>query len=520
LLPGGNTSSYVISNVTTALEGLQIKIVASNDFSMVMSSNATLHVQVIPKVVSVSSCATSEVHVFYNTEVDLNPGTYMLPGAFESFRGYGHTHREVVVTFDTPLVPNTTYTLTVMDVRAQGGGSMVTPNPTMATFEHGFGAFTADFNNNMLPAGTSVDGVAVVGGTTSDGILHLTDAGQAGVCGAFFIPDQNSGMPLDRLLARWRMRIGGGQNGGADGASFSWGTDVPMTCAGPFLGGQGAEGGAGTGLAVTIDTFDNGTGVTPTDVVGIEILWQGTRVASAAIPKDDPGNGVFLRKDQFVDAEVSVTPSGVATFNYDGTVISTSLPGFAGFTGANFLFAARTGGANDNHWVDDLRINSFALTAPVILSGPDDVTTNECAPLTFRVQVDGFFPYGFQWRRDGVPIPGATSPIFTKLANTSDSGHGFSVVVSNLCGMVTSRVAMATITLNTNSCGVLTIHPGDCAAANPGSVCLQWNGPFRVQSTDQLHSNPADNVWVDVPGTSPLTQPAPDGPRFYRLIFP
>jgi hypothetical protein len=432
----------------------------------------------------------------------------------------------VVITFDTPLVVNNSYTLTVTDVRAQGGGSMLTPNPTMFDFRHGFAAFTADFNNNMLPTGTTVDGVAVVGGPGgTDGILHLTDAGQAGVCGAFFIPDPNAGVPLDRLLVRWRMQVGGGQNGGADGASLSWGTDVPMTCAGPFLGGQGAEGGAGTGLAVTIDTFDNGTGVTPTDVVGIEIMWRGARVASAAIPKDDPGTGVFLRKNQFVDAELAVTPSGVATFNYDGTIISATLPGFTAVSNANFLFAARTGGANDNHWVDDLRINSFALTAPVILSGPNDVTTNECTPMSFRVQVDGYFPYGFQWLRDGAPIPGATSSVFTKVADRSDNGHGFSVIVSNQCGMVTSRVAMATIALSTTPCGVLTIRRGDCAGANdpnvrPGDVCLQWTGPFRVQSTDELHTNPAANVWVDVPGTSPLTQPAPAGPRFYRLIFP
>jgi hypothetical protein len=84
---------------------------------------------------------------------------------------------------------------------------------------------------------------------------------------------------------------------------------------------------------------------------------------------------------------------------------------------------------------------------------------------------------------------------------------------------------MATITLSTAPCGVLKIRRGDCAGANdpnvrPGDVCLEWNGPFRVQCTDTLHNNPADNVWTDIPGTSPLTVAAPDGPRFYRLIFP
>ena len=68
------------------------------------------------------------------------------------------------------------------------------------------------------------------------------------------------------------------------------------------------------------------------------------------------GNGVFLRKDTFVDAVVTVSPGGLVCFNYDGTGISAQIPGFAGLAANQYNFGARTGGANDNQWIDDLRI--------------------------------------------------------------------------------------------------------------------------------------------------------------------
>lgn len=52
-------------------------------------------------------------------------------------------------------------------------------------------------------------------------------------------------------VAVWRMRVGGGANVPADGSSFVLASDVPDS---PF-GGDGA----GSGLLVGFDTYDNGT---------------------------------------------------------------------------------------------------------------------------------------------------------------------------------------------------------------------------------------------------------------------
>jgi CHRD domain/Bacterial Ig domain len=93
--------------------------------------------------------------------------------------------------------------------------------------------------------------------------------------------------------------------------------------------------------------------------VGIEINWGGARVAFQAIPKDDDGSGNYLRKDTFVNASLSVSPAGLATFTYDGNTISANLAGYSSLTLNQINFGGRTGGANDNQWIDDLNVTGF-----------------------------------------------------------------------------------------------------------------------------------------------------------------
>ncbi|HEU0009789.1 MAG TPA: hypothetical protein VFT34_08235, partial [Verrucomicrobiae bacterium] len=222
---------------------------------------------------------------------------------------------------------------------------------SLASFSATAAQVSYNFDDNVVPAGTTVNGVAAVSG----GVLHLTDAGQAGVNGGFAVPDITGGKSVGNLHVHWKSLIGAGQNGGADGYSFNWGTDLAAAGAG--------EEGTGTGLSVTVDTFDNGGGET-----GIEIKWGApdhgsavgaSRVAFLPLPKDDPGNGIYLRKNAFVEADLVVDNNSCrAIFTYDGQTVSADLPGFAGFAGGNFSFGARTGGANDNQWLDDVSITT------------------------------------------------------------------------------------------------------------------------------------------------------------------
>ena len=180
------------------------------------------------------------------------------------------------------------------------------------------------------------------------GILKILNAGDPGQFGgaAFSLGGTRT---YESFEASWQSRLGGGGGGGADGYSLSAGTDIPDN----FNG----EDGGGTGLSVTIDTYDNGGGE-----VGIEIRWGGTPLIFKQIAKDDDGTGNFLRKDTFVPAKVTVTAAGHATFNYDGNVIEADIPSYAGIRANQLVFGARVGG-NDNEWVDDFSATGFPFDA-------------------------------------------------------------------------------------------------------------------------------------------------------------
>src|SRR6266545_1506075 len=192
---------------------------------------------------------------------------------------------------------------------------------SLASFSATAAQVSYDFNDNVVPAGTTVSGSTAISG----GVVHLTDDGAAGVQGYFVVPDIAAGRRVGNLVVRWKNRIGGvtqaGEatqfgRGGADGMSLSWGSDVAESS---FT----AEEGTGTGVSVTVDTFDNGGGEAP----GIEIKYAGARVAFDPINADQGLAKDFLRKDQFVDAELVVDNNNCrATFTYDGRTISADLP--------------------------------------------------------------------------------------------------------------------------------------------------------------------------------------------------
>jgi hypothetical protein len=83
--------------------------------------------------------------------------------------------------------------------------------------------------------------------------------------------------------------------------------------------------------------------------------------------------------------------------------------------------------------------------APAILSGPvgGDVAIGDTVVLS--VEASGEPPPGFQWRRNGVPITGATGRTFTiASAALSDSG-AYDVVASNAMGSAASAPARVAV---------------------------------------------------------------------------
>ena len=128
-----------------------------------------------------------------------------------------------------------------------------------------------------------------------------------------------------------------------------------------------------------------------------------------------------------------------------------------------------------------------AAVAPTIVTQPANVTVNAGNTATFAVGVDGSGPFSFQWRKDGVNIPGSTSAVLTLPSVTAGFAGGYSVVVSNAASTgVTS--SSATLTVNSDGAATaptITTHPATLILAPGGSgllaVAATGSGPLSYQ---------------------------------------
>jgi hypothetical protein len=132
--------------------------------------------------------------------------------------------------------------------------------------------------------------------------------------------------------------------------AFVWGNDTGNSTA-PILFG---EEGSGNGLIVSFDTYANGG----SDVPGISLKWQGSLLAE----KPMPFSALLSDPDYFpVVIKIDADATADVLFNNEVIFYDVSLPGFSSLSGGNFIWAARTGGLNQNAFVDD--INLFTTTA-------------------------------------------------------------------------------------------------------------------------------------------------------------
>ncbi|MEI7656845.1 MAG: immunoglobulin domain-containing protein, partial [Phycisphaerae bacterium] len=123
-------------------------------------------------------------------------------------------------------------------------------------------------------------------------------------------------------------------------------------------------------------------------------------------------------------------------------------------------------------------------TAPAIVTQPASVAACLGRPATFSVGVTGATPLSYQWRRNGVNIPGATASIFSIAATSLSDLAAYSCVVANSCGSATTQAAtlsQATVPVNDDISGELPLtigvaQSGDTCAATLDSAAGQCDG--------------------------------------------
>ncbi len=133
---------------------------------------------------------------------------------------------------------------------------------------------------------------------------------------------------------------------------------------------------------------------------------------------------------------------------------------------------------------------TLVVNDPIITNEPVSETVNLGDPASFTVGADGTLPQ-YQWQKDGVNIGGATSPTYA-IAHAADTDRGnYTVIVSNIFGVVTSAPPVALIVIDppviTNEPAGLTVNQGQTAVFGVG---VSGTAPFEYQWFKNSNSIP------------------------------
>ncbi len=312
------------------------------------------------------------------------------------------------------------------------------------------GTFTNSFNDPNQVSGFSLNAASGTGypaivkdPVSGNGYLKLTDAVNSEEGTIVLDPLDPAGTVVGSFTAYFKVRMGGGTSTPADGMSFYFGNALASTV---LFGEEGPTDAAGLpltdpGVVFEMDTYDNGGGEAP----AIDVLVNGVEIAHT------PVDIFFITTDNFVPVIVQLNANGTLNASFNNRWIYTNLvlTGYAPITNGQFGIGARTGGLNQNNWIDDLGIASVAAGAPTaasILTQPANQNIPEYGTATFSVLPGGTPPFTFQWYSNDVAVTSGTNAILTvpNVLFTANNSK-FHVAVTNSLGGVVSSDAILTV---------------------------------------------------------------------------
>lgn len=209
---------------------------------------------------------------------------------------------------------------------------------------------------NAAPAAN----VPLFGGARVDGgFLKLLTAASDSF-GIAYVPDFGGGRLVQGFRASFKASLFGSTccgNGQFPADGFSFNLAPAATVRSNPAYGEPAEEGLDEGLAVNFDTWDNGGGEGP----AIEVKWLGQVVARTPFQPSQSPIGAPDAAAAARNVIIDLRTDGTMDVFYGGTKVldNVQTPYDPAWIGEPvWVLGARVGGANDNHWIDDLCITA------------------------------------------------------------------------------------------------------------------------------------------------------------------
>jgi len=211
-------------------------------------------------------------------------------------------------------------------------------------------------------------------------------------------------------------------------------------------------------------------------------------------------------------ATFSVTATGTAPLSYQWQKNGAAI---GGAMASSYTTPAETAADNGaqfsvvvSNTAGSVSSNAAILTVnvpPAVTAQPANQTVAAGQTATFSVNATGTAPLGYQWRKNGANISGATASAYTTPATSaSDNGALFSVVISNVAGSVTSNNATLTVNVPpsiTAQPSSVSITAGQTAsfsvtATGTAPLSYQWkkNGTSISGATSASYTTPAETT--------------------------
>ena len=147
--------------------------------------------------------------------------------------------------------------------------------------------------------------------------------------------------------------------------------------------------------------------------------------------------------------------------------------------------------------VGTVTVQGTSSLPPTITTQPTNRTVNVGDSVTFNVVATGSAPLSYQWRKETTSIPGANEAGLTLTTVTWGDAGSYTVVVTNIAGLVTSDAAILTVNTGGGAPVIITqpasqtVVAGQTAtftvaATGPAPLSYQWkrNGVDVASATE------------------------------------